>query len=768
MPRTPSAVPTTTSADPEPVGAVPRLIPPGGGSSTGRAVRPPFPRAGAYGPIKSYGPPNIKPYNTSLWAVDTKEEEEQKPEGEDFWEFWEEERMLVRHHVIPRRGAFRPKESRGCPIHPKHLEPAAWRYQEFENGTKKCQRSWWRSERESAGPKRFWTGFTQFHVKTKVSSEMLDLSLIASKSSDEVHEKDITPEEWPGWQVADGEEWSKVASTNAVKALSVEESQEVERQLREAGRSQRIMPSRMVRRWKPAELPGEPPSRKSRWCVRGDRDPDMMLLERYAPTATTAVISIAMQTAATLKFRGAVGDLKNAFMQSDRLVRPEGRIFCRQPRGGLPGLNPAQLIEILAGAYGLGDAPAHWRRSLRKVLLELGYVQSSMDPCLFKVFKDSKLAGLLIVEVDDILSFGDEFHYGLMQKLQERFKFGKFKYIDEETEGVGFNGRRIRMSGATYLIDMQKFVEERLHEIPLAVGRAQEKNAEATEQERSLARAAIGSLTWAAKEGRPDCAASASIIASCLTRLKVQDIVDLNKAIREAKKDAALCIRIQPIKMDRLHWGVITDASYANTEGCASQGAFGVVCFDEEVLQKGAGATNLIYWRSGRIHRVVNSTLAAETQSLSRGLAELAWTITVFNDLITPNFDLRSWQEAAKTQRGHALARDSTDERLKKSLCVVDAKSLYDHLAKDTIGVTEDKRTAIEMQVIRQSMCETGAAVRWVPHPMMIMDALTKRSGNVVPLKEMLGSGCLTIIDTSGKENLGLFVNRSILLPEGQ
>ena len=122
----------------------------------------------------------------------------------------------------------------------------------------------------------------------------------------------------------------------------------------------------------------------------------------------------------------------------------------------------------------------------------------------------------------------------------------------------------------------------------------------------------MGALTWAAKEGRPDCAATAN-------KLKVQDIMDLNRAIREAKKDADLCLKIQPIPLHRLHWGVITDASYANTEGSASQGAFGIVSFDEDVLKYGKGITNLIYWRSGRIHRVVNSTLAAETQSLSRG-----------------------------------------------------------------------------------------------------------------------------------------------------
>ena len=128
----------------------------------------------------------------------------------------------------------------------------------------------------------------------------------------------------------------------------------------------------------------------------------------------------------------------------------------------------------------------------------------------------------------------------------------------------------------------------------------------------------------------------------------------------------------------------------------------------------------------------------------------------MFNDLTTPNFDLREWQQAAKAQRLHAQAKDSLDEELKRRLCVVDAKSLFDHLAKDTIGITDDKRTAIEMQVIRQSMWETGAATKWVPHPKMVMDALTKRLGNQVP------SGILALTDTEAKKNLDPSVYLSI------
>ena len=76
---------------------------------------------------------------------------------------------------------------------------------------------------------------------------------------------------------------------------------------------------------------------------------------------------------------------------------------------------------------------------------------------------------------------------------------------------------------------------------------------------------------------------------------------------------------------------------------------------------------------------------------------------------------------------------------------MVDAKSLFDHLVKETVGATEDRRTAIEMQVIRQSLEETGTAIRWVPHPKMVIDALTKRNGNRAPLEELLATGLLNL-----------------------
>lgn len=282
-----------------------------------------------------------------------------------------------------------------------------------------------------------------------------------------------------------------------------------------------------------------------------------------------------------------------------------------------------------------------------------------------------------------------------------------------------------------------------MHPVPLQKGRKAEDAA--TPEEKELTRAAVGSITWAAKEGRPDASAMASLIASSLANLKVQDILDLNKTIAQLKSRADLCLKVQPIEMSKLAWGVITDASFANASKGRSQGAYAVIAYDQELLEKGEGKCNLLHWRSGKIQRVANSTLAAETQSLSRGLGELSWTVTVFNELINPGFDLKQWERSLLDRKLRAFAGEDSEPELVRGVCIVDGKSLFGHLSKETTGIAGDKRTALEMQVIRQTLAETGIKVKWVPHPSMAVDCLTKRQGNAQPLLDLLDTGTLRV-----------------------
>ena len=57
----------------------------------------------------------------------------------------------------------------------------------------------------------------------------------------------------------------------------------------------------------------------------------------------------------------------------------------------------------------------------------------------------------------------------------------------------------------------------------------------------------------------------------------------------------------------------------------------------------------------------------------------------VYKDLATENFDLRNWQNALRDQKMMSLSKADADKTLKRSLCVVDAKSLFDHIVKETV-----------------------------------------------------------------------------------
>eukprot|EP00959_Pyramimonas_sp_CCMP1952_P175033 3657819-Pyramimonas_sp.AAC.1 len=59
-------------------------------------------------------------------------------------------------------------------------------------------------------------------------------------------------------------------------------------------------------------------------------------------------------------------------------------------------------------------------------------------------------------------------------------------------------------------------------------------------------------------------------------------------------------------------------------------------------------------------------------------------------------------------------------------LSVVDAKSVFDVLSRNSAGSRADRRNAVELAVIRDSLASVGSRMRWVPHARMPSDPLTK------------------------------------------
>eukprot|EP00434_Breviolum_minutum_P004449 symbB.v1.2.003922.t1/scaffold210.1/size302740/13 len=594
-----------------------------------------------------------------FFMVGTAEEKEEinEKKNRDYWVFNPCRNVLQRHHVA---------------------------YQKEKDGEERVVSDEWSLFSRLEEKFNWWKGITEFKVDPHflhVATEAAGPNMKKKRGEGEVFPHEIEKEEWPLWQKQDQEEFGKIVESGALRVLSLEESRAVKERLKKEGKLDRVLPSRMVRRYKPGDAPGAPRTRKSRFCIRGDRDPDAIQLARFAPTVTTSNLQVLIQAAVNRGYRGVVGDLKSAFCQSMPLVRENGPIYCKSHHGSMPGLHEEQIAEIVLGCYGLMDAPLNWRKTLVKfVKEELHYKQSALDPCTYLLHEGGRLRGLLAIEVDDLLMFGDEEHEKRMEQLQKRFTFGKLEEIGPE--GVNFNGRRLRKKDGEVLVDMRAFVEERLMPVEMEAERLKQRSEKITEEERSKVRSTCGALNWAGREGRPDAAAAASLFSSQMLEMTVQDVVELNRVVARLKKTSNMALRIQPIPEERLRWGVISDASYANA-------------------------------RNGK------------TQA---GVGDLLWMMAMYYELTEPDFQLMEWRKRIGKKGYTAFSKKQKDERLEEALAVIDAKSLYDLLNNETTGGS-DRRTALDIQVLREELQALQGRIRWIEHLQMPADCLTKKQG---------------------------------------
>ena len=201
--------------------------------------------------------------------------------------------------------------------------------------------------------------------------------------------------------------------------------------------------------------------------------------------------------------------------------------------------------------------------------------------------------------------------------------------------------------------------------------------------------------------------------------------------MKRLQEIAGLTLQIQ--KLDRMKWGVVADASWANTVGSKSQGGRVIITFNEKLMQGKQAKTNVLIWKSGKL---VGSTLAAETQSLARGVCEMIWPQVVYLEITEPSFNVHDWQHQVPERGYLALASEESQETLQQALAVVDAKSLYDIASKDTHG-DQDRRTST-CSGSRKSREPFKACE--MEHRDMIADGLTK-NGSLEALLRVLAYG---------------------------
>ena len=119
---------------------------------------------------------------------------------------------------------------------------------------------------------------------------------------------------------------------------------------------------------------------KARWILLGHRDLEAQELERRAPMPAAPCVYLAFQILSSLKYQLAIMDASRACGQSDQYENE--CLFCASvPPSRILGRDQDFVILVLTAVYGLVNAPAIWRKTVRRVLA-VGYKESTNDPCL--------------------------------------------------------------------------------------------------------------------------------------------------------------------------------------------------------------------------------------------------------------------------------------------------------------------------------------------------------------------------------------------------
>ena len=483
----------------------------------------------------------------------------------------------------------------------------------------------------------------------------------------------------------------------------------------------RVITARWVLTWKKIEEEGAPVrwKAKARLVLRGFEDPDLLSIQKAAPTASRLARTMLLAVTQWLRWDIMCGDVKTAFLS--------GKEFSREIVVRLPA-DCAVLLGAEAGpcymkmrksAYGLADAPLLWYQEADRRLKACGWSKHPIDQCCYMMLdgnsnKEKYMCAMLILHVDDILIGGEaenaKFKEAIV-KLKKHFNFGKWDQLSENAPIKYCGGTIIRGKEG-----LELSYEEYMRKVcPLTIQKTRRREEKIQAGEMSKARGLIGALQWPSTQGMPALAASVSIQAGELAGGDVQTLHDLNKTLRFAKSNAH--VRLRFLATDENGEGIkgmtaimFADAAFDVRKDHSSQGGYILLLGNRKVLEGVKCPMSTVSWRSFKLPRVCRSSLAAECQSLSSSLEELMMVKAFL----------------AKLQRPLDELKYLKDDLKQECAVITDCKALYDCIQRETIQQATDKRVAIEALVIKDLLKDLACQWKWISSERQLADGLTK------------------------------------------
>ena len=219
----------------------------------------------------------------------------------------------------------------------------------------------------------------------------------------------------------------------------------------------------------------------------------------------------------------------------------------------------------------------------------------------------------------------------------------------------------------------------------------------------------VGCLNWVATVSRPDVSFDVVNLSTHFRNAKVQDLIYANKVVRKLQAQDVVVL-FPKLKMNNeLRILLYTDSAYKNLcEKMSSCAGYIVFLVDSN------NRCCPLQWKSNKIQRIVNSTLAAEALALENGIKEAIYQ--------------------------QALLRELFEHFPLKIECYVDNKGVVDSV--HSTHAVDDQLTRLSIAIVREHLRKGEIdSVTHIYGENMIADPLTKEGASSNLLLDVLKTG---------------------------
>jgi hypothetical protein len=345
----------------------------------------------------------------------------------------------------------------------------------------------------------------------------------------------------------------------------------------------------------------------------------------YAPVASVSTVRLVIALAAMLQWDLTAFDVSGAYLNA--VLKVEEQEYMHAP----PGMTipKGQILKLVRAIYGLKQSGRRWNEMLTKVILSMGYMQSTYDACLFAYFNKKVLIALVAITVDDFLftSRSAEEKENFYSLLVEK---GKFELTRKDMP-LDYCGMHIERVVQGYKITQTEYAKQLLADwgkadcLPAPFPQAFELDKK-KEDEPSCSvnmREVVGGLQYLANGTRPDIAYTVNRLACIQTDASARHEKCSERVLAyvQGTKQIGITYKFGPAKDADKYLYAYADANYAS-DASDRKSVSGVL-----ILLNGSP----VQWRSKKQDCIALSTMEAELIAASltaKALKEFSLMLT--------------------------------------------------------------------------------------------------------------------------------------------